>query len=173
MELQILSEKDFDAVYALLKQSFPPDEYRDSEKQKALFQNKLYTAYGLLEGNQLQALLALWNFGHVIYIEHFAVTEASRNCGLGSRILETMKTMADCPLCLEVELPDNDMARRRIAFYERNGFTYNDYPYIQPAYSPEKATVPLRFMTTGGGISAARFAEIKACIYREVYNVTE
>ena len=173
MKLEILTEQEFDAVYALLEQSFPPEEYRDREKQKALFQKEAYTAYGLRNAGRLQALIALWNFGHVVYIEHFAVEESSRNLGLGSRILNMVKNMVSCPLCLEVELPETDLAKRRIAFYERNGFTYNDYPYIQPAYSPEKAAVPLRFMTTGGGISPERFEEIRACLYREVYNVSE
>lgn len=173
MELKILTQKEFDAVYALLEQSFPPEEYRDYAKQKALLQNEKYTAYGLLEKGRLQALITLWDFAHVVYVEHFAVDEACRSQGLGRQILETVKAMVSCPLCLEVELPETGMAKRRIAFYARNGFTYNDYPYIQPAYSPEKTAVPLRFMTTGGGISPERFEEIKSCLYREVYNVTE
>lgn len=173
MKLQKLSEANFDAVYALLVQSFPPEEYRDRDKQKALFRNEKYTVYGQWEDGHLQAMIALWDFAHVVYVEHFAVDQAYRNHGLGSRILKAVKEMVSCPLCLEVELPENDMAKRRIVFYERHGFTYNDYPYVQPAYSPEKGDVPLRFMTTDGAVSPERFEEIRACLYREVYNVAE
>ena len=61
------------------------------------------------------------------------------------------------------------MAKRRIAFYERNGFFLNKYDYIQPPMSKGKNPVPLLVMTSGGKVSAKRFDEIKKCLYREVY----
>lgn len=173
MELQILTANDFDALYALLEQSFPSEEYRDFDKQKALFQNEKYAAYGILdeESKQLKALVSLWNFESFVYIEHFAVNATYRNQGLGAKILSSLKEKFTCQLCLEVELPETEMAKRRIAFYERNGFSYNTYPYVQPPYSLEKSSVPLRFMTTNGTISQEQFELIKTSLYKEVYNV--
>ena len=54
------------------------------------------------------------------------------------------------PLILEVELPGaNDMASRRIGFYERCGFTaHHDVDYIQPAYAPGLPSIPLLLMST-------------------------
>ena len=52
-------------------------------------------------------------------------------------------------ICLEVELPETEMAARRIGFYERNGFYYNDYFYMQPPIAEGRNAIPLRLMTTG------------------------
>ena len=73
------------------------------------------------------------------------------------------------PYCLEVELPETDMARRRIGFYMRNGFFLNEYDYIQPPISKGRLPVPLRIMTSGGRITQADFEKIRTVLYKEVY----
>ncbi len=80
----------------------------------------------------MQAFLALWELGDMAYIEHFAVDPDCRNGGLGGKILQKVIEDTDMRICLEVELPETEMAARRIGFYERNGFYYNDYFYMQP-----------------------------------------
>ena len=51
---------------------------------------------------------------------------------------------------LEVEMPETDFARRRIGFYERNGFRVRDeFKYIQPPYSPGQPSLELLLMTHG------------------------
>lgn len=72
-------------------------------------------------------------------------------------------------ICLEVELPEDELTRRRIGFYERNGFVFNEYPYIQPPISKGKSPVPLRVMTYGKGITRQAFEEMRKVLYRRVY----
>ena len=163
--------EEFDRVFSILEASFPEDEYRPYKEQKALLDNPQYTVYVLPdpERNELKAFITVWQFKDFAYIEHFAVNSEYRNQGIGSLILRELMTSLPCQLCLEVELPETDFAKRRIEFYKRNGFTVNGYPYVQPPYSRERKPVPLIVMTSGRGVSQERFEKMKETIFREVY----
>lgn len=171
--LQKISDDEFDMVYDIMKRSFPVDEYRPYAEQKALLGNSMYSIYAIpdTEDNRLKAFITVWKFEDFAYIEHFAVNSIYRNEGLGTLILQEISEIIGCRICLEVELPATDIARRRIGFYVRNGFFINDYEYIQPPISEGKNPIPLRIMTFGGSISKEDFEHMKGNIYREVYGV--
>ena len=114
---------DIDSLYHLLEQSFPADEFRDYGGQRALFAHPRYHPCGLRdERGDVKALLTVWDFDTFVYIEHFAVSPAARNSGIGSALLQQVTAPMQKPVCLEVELPESDITRRRIGFYRRNGF---------------------------------------------------
>ena len=71
--------------------------------------------------------------------------------------------------CLEVEPPETETAKRRIAFYERNGFTLNHFPYMQPPLGEDRDPLPLMIMTTGGAIEKDEFEHIRKTLYKKVY----
>jgi hypothetical protein len=74
------------------------------------------------------------------------------------------------PIVLEVELPETDIARRRIAFYERNGFRlWTSRNYQQPPYRQGDAPIAMRLMAWGN-LPESRFEEVVRRIYREVYH---
>lgn len=162
--LQRINETDFPEIYRIMQASFPDDEYRPYEEQIALFQEPEYRIYYMPAG-----FLAVWEFESFIYIEHFAVDPALRNSGTGSAMLQELVKQYQKPICLEVELPEDELTRRRIGFYERNGFVFNEYPYIQPPISKGKSPVPLRIMTYGSAITREKFEEMKEVLYRHVY----
>ena len=162
--LQRINETDFPEIYRIMQASFPDDEYRPYEEQIALFQEPEYRIYYMPAG-----FLAVWEFESFIYIEHFAVDPALRNSGTGSAMLQELVKQYQKPICLEVELPEDELTRRRIGFYERNGFVFNEYPYIQPPISKGKSPVPLRIMTYGCAITREKFEEMKEVLYRRVY----
>lgn len=165
--LQVIKQTDFPEIYRIMQASFPDDEYRPYEEQIALFQEPEYQIYYMPAG-----FLAVWEFESFIYIEHFAVDPSLRNNGTGSAMLQELVKQYQKPICLEVELPEDELTRRRIGFYERNGFVFNDYPYIQPPISKGKSPVPLRIMTYGKGITREKFEEMKEVLYRRVYKCT-
>lgn len=167
-----LSKNDFDSVYNIMKKSFPEDELRSYEAQRELFLNPDYRIYAIKEAEEVKAFITVYEFEAFTFAEHFAVSPEYRNCGLGSQVLRLLREEVKSPICLEVELPEGEMAKRRIEFYKRNGFYYNDYDYIQPAYSKEKNPVPLRIMTTDGLISEEEFRNIRRILYNKVYDVT-
>lgn len=171
--MEKLTKNDFDKVYPIMEESFPPDERRTYQEQKALLSNSKYSIYVLPddETKEIKAFLAVWQFDDFAYIEHFAVNQAYRNGGLGSQILHEIKKELSCMICLEVELPDCEIAKRRIEFYKRNGFFLNEYPYEQPAISKGRNPLSLLIMTSGSKITKDRFDEIKALLYKCVCQV--
>ena len=72
-------------------------------------------------------------------------------------------------MVLEVEVPEDEMTRRRIGFYERHGLVYNDYPYLQPPMRKGQEMLPLRFMTKPSAVDEKTYERYKKQIYRIVY----
>ena len=162
--LQRINETNFPEIYRIMQASFSGDEYRPYDEQLALFEEPEYRIYYMPAG-----FLAVWEFESFIYIEHFAVDPALRNSGTGSAMLQELVKQYQKPICLEVELPEDELTRRRIGFYERNGFVFNEYPYIQPPISKGKSPVPLRIMTYKSEITREEFQKMKEILYRRVY----
>ncbi len=171
--LKKLVINDFDKIYKIMEDSFPVDERRTYDEQKALLSNSSYNIYVEESDDfqEIQGFMAVWQFDEVAFIEHFAVDTRFRNSGIGSRMLQNIRKIISDRICLEVELPHNDIARNRISFYERNGFNYNNYQYVQPSISIGRNPIPLRIMTTDGGLNSEEFSVIKNLLYDKVYNV--
>lgn len=168
-----LTKADFHSLYTLLKKSFPPEEYRTPEAQKALFDDPGYTVWGLRDGcGAVFAMLALWDCEDFAFLEHLAVDPDHRSTGIGGRLLQERLGELAVPVCLEVEPPETAITRRRIGFYERNGFFLNPYSYRQPSLGAGKASEPLLLMTSGGPVDRPAFERIKARLYSQVYRIS-
>ena len=138
MPIERMRPEDFDAVFRLLSQSFPAGERRDAAGQRALLSDSAYRVDILrAPSGGVQAMMAWWDFDDFVFFEHFAVDPACRSGGIGGQMLDALLARYDKPACLEAELPETELAARRIGFYERHGFTVNaDYAYFQPALAP-------------------------------------
>ena len=117
-------------------------------------------------------LLTTWHFETFVYIEHFAIDPALRSQGYGTEALKTFISRQEKPIILEAEPPTDDITRRRIGFYQRNGLTMYDFPYIQPAYTPESKPVELRLMGTLN-TNVTPLTLISSTLYRTVYKSIE
>ena len=168
--IRILHE-DFDNAYKILDESFPSDEIRPFDEQKELLDNAFYKLYGITENEELIAVMAVWEFEELTFVEHFAVSLKHRNKNIGSGFLKEIISAYNKKLCLEVEPPEDELKKRRIGFYERNGLFLNEYPYIQPPISKGKNPVPLMIMTSEGKITEKEFRRIKETLYKSVYNI--
>ena len=104
---------DFPTLYKLLEDSFPIDEYRPREAQKAILSDP---RYALWTNDDRTALISVWQFDDFAFIEHLAVSPSLRNQGLGGQILTEVLASLSCPVCLEAELPETDLAQRRLNF---------------------------------------------------------
>ncbi len=156
----------------LMETSFPLEERRDTDLQRQytdenpLFHNHLITF------NQVPiGLISYWKLEDVIYIEHFAIDPNLRNGGYGKQVIEKLKEQTQIPLILEAEEPTDELAQRRIGFYQRNGFTLQDLPYLQPPYRKGNDWFPLKIMTYGRSFTKEELEKYKTLIYREVYKV--
>ena len=114
-----------------------------------------------------------WDFGGFVYGEHFAMLPECRGAGIGGEVIDRFVAEAGKPVVLEGELPTNDMARRRIGFYERHGFVLCDAEYVQPPYDAGGGCVPMRLMSHGMSLDAEAFVRVSSILYAEVYGVAE
>ncbi len=166
--LKRLSKSDFDGIYKILNESFPVDEKRPYEKQRKLLDDPIYAVYGITDGENVNAIAAVYQLEDAIFLEHLAVSAEYRNGGLGALMLSELCALGHT-VCLEVELPSTEIAKRRIGFYERNGFYYNDYHYIQPALADGQNPIELRIMTSGRALNESEFIKLRDMIYVKAY----
>lgn len=167
--LEIFNRDDFDSIFEIMEDSFPLEEYRTYEEQLALLNNPNYRILGIREGKAPVAFAAIWAFQSFTFIEHLATSPNFRDRGLGKKVLCAIIEKSNTPVCLEVEPPSDDLTRRRIGFYERNGMHLNLYPYVQPSISKGRAPIELFIMTSGAQIDGETYKKIRSTLYREVY----
>ncbi|MEG1886523.1 MAG: GNAT family N-acetyltransferase, partial [Oscillospiraceae bacterium] len=105
-------------------------------------------------------------------IEHLATLPKTRGRGHGKQLVEDFLKLSSKPVVLEVELPENDIARRRIGFYERLGFKFNNHEYFQPPFHSDCEPLPLRIMSYPNEISKSQqdeyFQIIKSTVYKYI-----
>jgi ribosomal protein S18 acetylase RimI-like enzyme len=160
---------DFEEIFNIMQDSFPSDEYRFKEEQKALFDIENYAVYIEKVDDKIVSFLAIWEFSGFIFLEHFAVEKTYRSKGLGSKMLTELANIYQKTICLEVELPINEQAIKRIEFYKKNGYFYNEYEYYQPPISKGKNPVPLRIVSHEKPLDKLEFNAVKDALYKLVY----
>lgn len=168
-----ITEKTFDEIFPLLEEAFPVTELRIKADQRNLLQEEKYYLYGVRKNGEFAAVFATWEIDDFLYIEHFAVKKEYRNGGYGGNLLDTLLEEKGRPMVLEVEVPEDEMTRRRIRFYERHGLVYNDYPYLQPPMRKGQEMLPLRFMTKPAAIDEKTYERYRTQIYKFVYKYEE
>ncbi|MBK5202385.1 MAG: GNAT family N-acetyltransferase [Prolixibacteraceae bacterium] len=140
----------------LYHQSFPEEERRDEDYfRETLSCERFHNEVVLTDDNEFTGIIYWWNLnGGIKYIEHFATLPSLRCKGIGRKILNEFIKLCDELILLEVEIPADKIQYRRINFYKRLGFYYNDYDYVQPSYAYDKPEVPLRIMSYPRSITA-------------------
>lgn len=162
----------FDQIYPIMEEAFPYAERRTKEEQRALFERKEYEVYGYFLDGELCAFLAAWDLGIIRFGEHLATSADKRNSGVGKKLFQAYEAMSDVPIVFEVELPQEEMAKRRIGFYERMGYHYyGDVEYYQGTFHGEQAQLPLRLMMNQSQCSKKELETIIDVIYETVYGI--
>jgi len=162
--------REYRFMEELLTAAFPPEEYRELGELRRLtcgrpvFHNNL-----ICDDDRPVGLVTFWDFGDFHYIEHFATLPAMRNKGYGHRVLELLGERLRTPLVLEAELPVEELARRRVGFYARQGFRTWPHDYRQPPYRAGGEPLPMVLMFKGDPHFEECFGTVRDRIYREVY----
>ena len=168
-----IPDEKFDRLFEILEYSFPPCERGNyalhrSEFTRAEFRCMCYEPEGVPA--------AFINYYHLrdinaLFVEHFASAEELRGKGVGSAVMNSLlERSGDSLVVLEVEPPENELARRRVQLYRRLGFTLNEGAYFQPAFYGNPEPLPLMLMSTRP-LSTSEFASTAASIHRNVYKV--
>lgn len=162
---------NFNQLWDLYQRSFPEVERRTIDQQKQVMGEENYHMEYFFEDSDFTGFILYWVLPSFLFIEHVAVDDRFRGRGLGKKYLEKMIKDSDVPIILEVEPPENEMAKRRIKFYERLGFVLNQYEYYQPSYVKDGEPIRLIVMSHGSALSKEDFEGIKLSLYRQVYKV--
>lgn len=155
----------------LLTTAFPPEEYRELNELRRYTDhaNHFYNNI-IFDDDTPVGLITYWDFDRFYYVEHFAIDPTLRNGGYGKKTLEFLCNQLTLPIVLEVEMPIEEMAKRRINFYQRQGFTLWENEYKQPPYKAGDDFLPMYLMVRGDLQCEQDFEAIKNRIYKEVYN---
>ena len=139
-------------------EAFAPNERKPLPDIEKLIAAGRYELWGLFDGFDMAGYAALWKKEGLplVLLDYLGVSAGRRNRGLGSEILHRLKDRVPL-LVTEAELPrpgdsreENCLRRRRIAFYERNGFT--------PAY--KMATCGLGWQALLSGAASHALSDI-------------
>ncbi|MCD8418041.1 GNAT family N-acetyltransferase [Tenacibaculum finnmarkense genomovar finnmarkense] len=137
----------FSEAWKLYQEAFPVEERRLLETQINILKNSIYHFDVILHQNKFIGFLLWWNFETLNFIDHFATVSAHRNKGFGKKIIENFIKNNQKLVLLEVELPDTEINKRRIQFYERVGFHLNSHYYETPDLSNNEKVFQLLLMS--------------------------
>ncbi len=159
-------------IEQLYIESFPAQERRNFASVRRLLEMKHvpFKIIAATENGNLVGFLSYWDFVEFRYVEHFAVDAKLRGRGCGSELLSHfIDAGGKIPIILEVESPDNDMARRRVDFYMRHCFIiWKRVCYMQPPYEVGYEPLELKLMTLHVN-DQSKVEEMGRIVQHEVY----
>ena len=169
-KIDIEDKSDFEFVQRIYVESFPPNERRPlPEFEDLIASEKSFKVNVIFEDDKQVGFITHWDFDTFIYVEHFAISAEYRNGGYGRKVMESFLAETTLPIVLEVELPNDEIAKRRIAFYERIGFKSWEIAYEQPPYEAKYKPLPMMLMTHGNIDLKESFNLVKNSLYKKVY----
>lgn len=175
IRLQPISTSDvqhYQFMEDLLIAAFPPEEYRELKDLRE-YTNRIGNFHNniIFDDNTPVGFITYWDFDHFYYVEHFAINPTLRNSGYGKKVLDFLCKELNLPIVLEVEMPLEEMAQRRINFYKRQGFVLWEKEYQQPPYKNGDPFLPMYLMVYSSLQCKQDFDTVKKKIHKEVYNV--
>ena len=164
---ELQTRKKISRIFSVYEKTFIPDERRDEEQFLELLENEKSFILSIKNDDFQVGYAILWKLENFYFLEHFEVFEEFRNLKLGSQILLELKEKFG-NIILESEPSDFDeMAKRRIGFYQRNGFAIIDETYTQPSYGAGKNPLNLFLLSN---FPVENIPEIIKKIHAQVYN---
>lgn len=153
----------------ILTEAFPPEECRSLQEIRDLADQGRVQILTAEESDRVLGVVLVWVQDDLVFLENFAVASEMRGRGLGTQILECVWEYWKRTIILEVELPAGEMERRRIQFYERNGFHLSRYPYRMPNLHGNAEPLPLLLMSRPNPLQWQEAREITIRLYDTVY----
>ena len=163
----------FEEIWEIYVEAFPIDERRSRQSQWRLFNTAQYKIVPYHKNKCLVGFMGIWEFSRFTFIEHFAVKKEFRGSGYGTEMLNELLKDDNRKIILEVEPPEDEIAQRRIGFYQRNGFFLNPYAYVQPPYEDGQNPLTLLLMSFPNPLTREAFDETEKMIYKFVYGIFE
>ena len=140
-----------------------------------MFRKKEYVFFAVYDGTSLTGILAQWDLGAFLFVEHLAIRKELRGKGLGTAMLEQylQNNKHKKKIILEVEATQSKRAEKVIRFYEKKRFKLNSFDYLQPSYGPGKKAVSLHLMSYPRSLSRRVFTNVRSIIHTRVYGLKQ
>ena len=166
----IKSSQHYSEVLQLYLTAFPAYERRDvSGFEEAIENQQKLNVCAIIEDEKFAGLISYWEFEQFTYIEHFAIAPQFRGQNIGTDAMKLFISQNTLPIVFEVETPNNDIATRRIHFYERLGFYMLYNHYMQPPYKGNAFLLTMLIMSNDYKFASENFEMVKATLYEQVY----
>ncbi len=151
-----ISDSMYHEALKLYQMSFPYHEQREKRSQDEILRDNEYHFSLIYDEDIFIGLILYWEEEGFIYIEHFCILPEMRNKQYGQKALSLLEKQGKT-LILEIDLPKDEISKRRKGFYERCGFTENRFTHIHPPYHKANEGHSLVIMTCPQQISQDTF----------------
>lgn len=151
------NKKDIDFINSLYDISFPIHEQRDVNARNALFHLEQYYLYKILDENKFVGFIGCWDIGEFFYIEHFAISQDVRGIGYGQKSM-TEFCKNHKRVILEIDPVEDEISKKRLSFYEKNGFVKNNYTHYHPSYTNTRQPHKLIVLSSHSVLSESEYA---------------
>lgn len=128
------NQHDIALISELYDISFPDHEKRSIRGRESLLPLEQFYLYKIVDNNQFVGFIGGWLIETFFYIEHFAIAQHIRGAGYGQKSLSALCQLYP-RIVLEIDPLVDEVARKRLHFYEKNGFIKNDYSHHHPSYN--------------------------------------
>jgi ribosomal protein S18 acetylase RimI-like enzyme len=170
--LQVINDQEhfsLSFVQQLYEATFPLHERREWKDVLRLLSHPPMQMILITDGGADIGFAIGWRIGHWYFLEHLAIDPAQRGKQYGSQVMQELIVYAEKNIILEVEPAHDELALRRIRFYERLGFQLAPFPYLQPPYRQGELPVRMELMSMPPIIRAEEMGEIAQAIKATVY----
>lgn len=169
--IEKMKKEEFEDVYDLILKNFPVNEVREYTNQKKLLEDDKFQIFVSKDEKvgKLKGFISVWYVEDYAFIDHFVVSSKYRNGGIGSEILKEIKEVLNSEIFLEVDLPETEIAKRRINFYKRNGYFLTDFKYQLPPLNPCDEPVTFMIMCSDEKITVEKFVSLKNELFKIAY----
>lgn len=172
MKYELLKLEEFDRFYQILSNNFPTKEIKEYNYMKDTFHAGLYQVLTLKDNDQIVGIMSFYQHDDFRFIDYFAIDGSLKGKGMGSEMLQYFINLDDKMVILEVEHPEDEQSKRRIAFYQRNGLYLNDqFEYFVPPVRNLKHRFYFHLMSSKRKINNIEFEKYYPQILKMVYGI--
>lgn len=172
MKYELLKLEEFDRFYQILSNNFPTKEIKEYNYMKDTFHAGLYQVLTLKDNDQIVGIMSFYQHDDFRFIDYFAIDGSLKGKGMGSKMLQYFINLDDKMVILEVEHPEDEQSKRRIAFYQRNGlYLNNQFEYFVPPVRNLKHRLYFHLMSSKQKINNIEFEKYYPQILKMVYGI--
>ncbi|EPW8796374.1 GNAT family N-acetyltransferase [Morganella morganii] len=156
-----------DDIRPLYESAFPLHEQRTRAGREKLFSQSGYYMYQIRDNDCFAGFTGCWQIGSLFYIEHIAIAPQMRGSGVGQQAL-SLFCQEKQRVVLEIDPLTDEVAQRRLRFYQHCGFAVNDYIHHHPAYRPEFPPHELVILSYPQVINPEEYQQFKSFLIHHI-----